>query len=93
MSKYTYGEINDEEETDIESLLGLYICNLVSHPDQVNIDLTESQGTHIYSIEVPDEDRGKIIGSNGCVIDSLQTIFHALGCKREKKVILEIEED
>ena len=82
------------EDEDLEELLETFIQNLVSVPEEVEIQKTTSpNGTEIFTIHVVDEDRGKIIGRGGCIIKSLNTIFHALGCKRGKKIELEIGED
>lgn len=82
------------EETPMEELLTEYVENIVSQPDEVEVEKTSSpSGTEIFTIHVLDEDRGKIIGRDGCIIDSLNTIFHALGCKRGRQIEIEIGED
>jgi len=85
--------IYDEPETaSIDDLLEDYIQALVGVPEEVEIEKTESATTLIYTIDVIHDDRGKIIGKGGSIINSLKTIFKALGCKHGKKVILEIKE-
>jgi len=85
--------IYDEPETaSIDDLLEDYIQALVGVPEEVEIEKTESATTLIYTIDVTHDDRGKIIGKGGSIINSLKTIFKALGCKHGKKVILEIKE-
>lgn len=81
------------EQADLKDLLDTYIKNIVSTPEEVTIEVTSSpSGTEIFTVHVVDDDRGKIIGSQGCIIDSLNTIFHALGCKRGRQVEIEIGE-
>jgi len=81
-----------EEGPSIDELLENYIKALVASPDEVEIEKTESSTTLIYTIDVVHDDRGKIIGRGGSIINSLKTIFRALGCKHGKKVLLEIRE-
>jgi predicted RNA-binding protein YlqC (UPF0109 family) len=83
------------EETELEELLELYIKNIVSQPEEVEIEKTTSPsgGTEIFTVHVIEDDRGKIIGRDGCIINSMNTIFHALGCKRGRQIEIEIGED
>lgn len=85
-------EDNTTQTHIIEDLLNDYVRAIVSRPAETIIDVTESPSTLILTIDVVDEDRGKIIGRDGSIINSLKTIFHALGCKHGKKVMLEIRE-
>lgn len=73
-------------------LLEKIIKNLVSVPDSVDIYVTEGEATTILSIDVVPEDRGKIIGKRGCIIEALKTLFNAMGCKKGRAIILEIRE-
>lgn len=75
-----------------ELILEKVIKSLVSLPEEVEIDVTEGATTSVITIDVVPDDRGKIIGRRGCIIHSLKTIFHAIGCKRGKAIILEIKE-
>ena len=81
-----------EEPDEPVDILEQIIMSLVEHPHEVEIDITEGESTAIYSIDVVPEDRGKIIGRGGCIIKSLQTVFHAIGCKRGTRIDLEIKE-
>lgn len=81
-----------EEGPTIDELLEDFICSIVSVPEEVEIERVETTTTVIYTIDVIREDRGKIIGKGGSIINSLKTIFRALGCKHGKKVHLEIRE-
>lgn len=81
-----------EEAPSIDEILEDFIRAIVSVPEEVEIERVETNTTVIYTIDVIREDRGKIIGKGGSIINSLKTIFRALGCKHGKKVHLEIRE-
>ena len=82
-----------EKPVDPVTLLEDIIKNLVSEPDAVDIFTTKGAGsTTILSIDVIPDDRGKIIGRGGCIIESLKVLFNAIGCKRGQAIILEINE-
>jgi len=81
-----------EEARPMDELLEDFIKAIVGVPEEVEIEKTESSTTVIYSVEVVSDDMGKIIGKKGTIINSLKTIFSALGCKHGKKVHIEIRE-
>lgn len=75
---------------NMEKLLGDIVRSLVAEPDEVMIEKAETSKTIIYTIDVLNLDRGKIIGKGGAIINSLKVLFHALGCKHGYKVELEL---
>lgn len=81
-----------EEGPGIDEVLEDFICALVSVPEEVEIECVKTGNTVVFTIDVLPEDRGKIIGKGGSIIESLKVIFRALGCKHGKKVHLEIRE-
>lgn len=76
-----------------EEILTSIIQALVEYPEEVEIDKVESHGSTILTINVVPEDRGKIIGRSGVIIKSMNTIFHALGGKIGKQIVLEIQDN
>lgn len=71
-------------------LLNDYVRSLVSEPDEVDIQVVETQNTVVYTIDVLPDDVGKIIGKGGSIINALKVLFYALGCKNGKKVHIEL---
>jgi predicted RNA-binding protein YlqC (UPF0109 family) len=76
----------------VEDLLIDFVAALVSNKEAVVIGRTESSSTLIFTIDVAADDRGKIIGKNGVVINALKTLFFVLGAKHKKKIELELRE-
>jgi predicted RNA-binding protein YlqC (UPF0109 family) len=76
----------------VEDLLIDFVAAIVSDKESVDIRRTESSYTLIFTIDVAADDRGKIIGKNGSVINALKTLFFVLGVKHDKKIELEIFE-
>ncbi|MCL2888576.1 MAG: KH domain-containing protein [Elusimicrobia bacterium] len=58
------------------------------------INMTERiEGESIYlSTKVAPEDKGKVIGKDGCIIRAMRTVLSAAGSKQNKKVFLKIED-
>ena len=80
-------------ETDMKELLEGMIKAIVDKPDEVNIDLTESENTLIYELKVGEGDIGKVIGKKGKNVGSVRTLLSAATAKEGgKRAILEIIE-
>ena len=78
---------------DLKELLEGMIKAIVDKPDEVNIDLTESENTLIYELKVGEGDIGKVIGKKGKNVGSIRTILSAATAKEGgKRAMLEIIE-
>jgi len=78
---------------DMKELLEGMVKAIVDKPDEVNIDLTESENTLIYELKVGEGDIGKVIGKKGKNVGSLRTLLSAATAKEGgKRAILEIIE-
>ena len=77
----------------MKELLEGIIKAIVDKPDEVNIDLTESENTLIYELKVGEGDVGKVIGKKGKNVGSIRTILSAATAKEGgKRAMLEIIE-
>ena len=66
---------------------------IVDKPDEVDINLTESENTNIFELRLGDGDVGKVIGKKGKNVMALRTILSAATAKAGgKRSILEIIE-
>ena len=69
------------------------VKSIVDKPDEVKIDITESENTQIYELRVGEGDVGKVIGKHGKNVGAIRTILSAATAKEGKKrAILEIIE-
>jgi len=65
--------------------------SLVDHPEQVSLEVKESETTTIFELSVAKIDLGKIIGKHGRTANAIRTIVGAVSGKaRKKKFMLEI---
>ena len=77
----------------MKELLAEMIKAIVDKPDEVDINLTESENTNIYELRLGDGDVGKVIGKKGKNVMALRTILSAATAKAGgKRSILEIIE-
>ena len=58
---------------------------LVDKPDEVNIEIIETDQILIYELKVGDGDYGKVIGKNGRNISALRTLVFAINAKEGGK--------
>ncbi len=66
---------------------------IVDKPDEVTLDVTESENTQIYELRVGDGDVGKVIGKQGKNVGAIRTLLSAATAKEGgKRAILEIIE-
>ena len=77
----------------MKELLIEMIKAIVDKPDEVDINLTESENTNIFELRLGDGDVGKVIGKKGKNVMALRTILSAATAKAGgKRSILEIIE-
>ena len=66
---------------------------LVDKPDEVKVNVNESDSTCIYELSVGDGDLGKVIGKKGKNVNALRIILSAATAKEGgKRAILEVIE-
>tara|TARA_B100000401_G_C52339968_1_gene500519 strand:+ start:71 stop:304 length:234 start_codon:yes stop_codon:yes gene_type:complete len=58
---------------------------LVDKPDEVSIDIVETDQRLIYELKVGEGDYGKVIGKNGRNISALRTLVFAINAKEGGK--------
>ena len=64
---------------------------LASNPDNVSVT-DEGDGDHIFlRLSVDDEDKGKVIGRNGRVAQSMRSLLRVAAVKTDTRVSLEID--
>ncbi len=64
--------------------------SLASHPDEVRVTQEEEDGRIILRLEVAEDDKGKIIGRQGRVAQSIRVLLRVAAVKQGTRAILEI---
>ena len=65
--------------------------SIVSHPEDVRVTEEEQEdGRVILRLEVAEEDKGKIIGRQGHVAQSIRALLRVAAVKRGTRAILDI---
>ena len=63
---------------------------LVAHPDEVKVTETNQDGRLLYQLEVAEEDKGRIIGRQGNVAQSIRALLRVAAVKHSARAVLEI---
>ncbi len=79
----------------MKELLETMITAIVDKPDEVEINLVETETNHIYELRVGEGDVGKVIGKHGRNVGAIRTLLGAANAKSKSKhrATLEIIED
>ena len=77
----------------MDKLLSDMVKAIVDKPDEVSVNVNESDSTKIYELAVGDGDLGKVIGKKGKNVNALRIILSAATAKEgDKRAILEVIE-
>ncbi len=76
--------------TDVKELVLTIVRPLVSHPENVKLEVEESHDFFEYNLTVDPEDVGRIIGKQGRVAKAIRTIVYSIRLEETKKVRLNI---
>ena len=81
----------------MEAFIETLIQQLVDKPDEVDVQVVESDETILYELRVGDGDFGKVIGKRGRNISAIRTILFAInakeGGKRARLEVIDTNED
>ena len=76
----------------MKDLVEYIVRSITSKPDEVKITESEEDesGRVILTLEVSEEDKGRVIGKQGRVIQSIRTLLRVTAVKQDVRVTLEI---
>lgn len=75
-----------------KKLLEYIVKNLVSMPEEVQINETTVDNKMVLKLKVAKDDMGRIIGKDGRIIRSIREIINAYASRNHEKVSVDIEE-
>ena len=74
----------------MKDLVEYIVKSIASHPDEVKVTEEGDDGRVVLRLEVADEDKGKIIGRQGRVAESIRTLLRVAAVKQGTRAVLEI---
>ncbi|MEM6998114.1 MAG: KH domain-containing protein [Patescibacteria group bacterium] len=69
------------------------VKSIVEHPDDVIVDRIVDEKGVLLTLNVHDDDLGRVIGKRGATAQSLRTLLRALGTKNEARYNLKIADN
>lgn len=74
----------------MEEFLDYLIKQIVTKPEEVKIEKEEKDGQLFFTVEVAEEDRGRLIGRGGNIINSLRHLLNIKAQKESQQVFLRL---
>lgn len=74
----------------MKEILVLLAKSLVDNPDEVHVNVVESDKSLVLELKVAPEDMGKVIGKQGRIAKAIRTVIKAASAREGKKVVVEI---
>ena len=65
--------------SDLAEALEHLVRGIVSHPDEVSVDLVTNRRGRTLEVRVHPDDLGKVIGRNGRTATALRTVISGVG--------------
>lgn len=78
--------------TEIDTLIRLIVQPIVSHPEAVSVNVDQTPEGEQYTLDVAQEDVGRVIGRHGHVASAIRTIVHSTINDKSRKVRLVIND-
>lgn len=75
---------------DVKDLVLTIVEPLVTKPEEIKLEIEESEDFMEYNLSVDQEDIGRIIGKQGRIIKAIRTLVYSVRTSEPKKVRLNI---
>lgn len=69
------------------------VSNIVTKPEDVEINETADNGQKVLHIKVNPEDMSRVIGKEGRIIRSIRNILRIASLKRNEQILIHLEDD
>lgn len=74
----------------MKDLVEYIVKSIASHPDEVKVTEKDEEGRVLLQLEVSPDDKGKVIGRQGRVAESIRTLIRVAAVKEGVRANLEI---
>ena len=77
-------------DTEMRNLIKTIVSALLSHPEDMKLDLQEIDDFHEYLLSVHPDDVGRVIGKRGRIAKAIRSIVYSVNYYGQKRVSLKI---
>jgi len=74
----------------VKELVEYIARSIASHPDEVKVTEEDEDGRVVLKLEVAPDDKGKVIGRQGRVAQSMRVLLRVAAVKEDARATLEI---
>jgi predicted RNA-binding protein YlqC (UPF0109 family) len=74
----------------MEEFLAQIVASIVEDPSTVRIEKEEADNLDIYTIFVPGEEIGKVIGKEGKVINAIRCLARLKAMKTQQRILVKV---
>lgn len=78
--------------TDVKEFITAIVSPLVNHPEDIQLNMQETDDFYEYLLSVHPDDVGRIIGRKGRIAKSIRTIVYSVRTPGPKRIRLTIED-
>jgi hypothetical protein len=76
----------------VKELIEFIVKKLVQHPEDVDVQVIDSEDRQEYKLRVNQEDMGRVIGKSGRTAKAIRTLLSSASAKNSIHATLEIVE-
>jgi predicted RNA-binding protein YlqC (UPF0109 family) len=76
----------------MKRLIETAVRRLCDHPDEARVIESVEGRTAVYEIEVPEGDRGRLIGREGRTVRALRAFVAAAAAARGKRILIRVSD-
>ncbi|MDA1348014.1 MAG: KH domain-containing protein [Chloroflexi bacterium] len=74
----------------MKELIEYIAKSIASHPEDVKVTEEQEDGRVVFRLEVAEDDKGKVIGRQGRVAQSIRVLLRVAAVKQGTRAVLEI---
>ena len=74
----------------MKELIEYIAKSIASHPEDVKVTEEQEDGRIVFRLEVAEDDKGKVIGRQGRVAQSIRVLLRVAAVKKGTRAVLEI---
>lgn len=74
----------------LQNWLTAILAGLVSKPEFLSVNILQDEQGVLFTVDVADEDRGKVIGTKGTIAEAMRTLLRASGHLSDVRASLKI---
>ncbi len=75
----------------MQDLLKVIAQGLVEKPEEVRVEVEETEDAIVYHLKVAETDMGRVIGKQGRIAKAVRTVMRAVATKNNQRISVEID--